>query len=62
MAFTEAQQPVKRRGRAKSVTKQEVEAARNRLRDAAADGDIHACAALIALAESRFVFQGAPGL
>ena len=51
MAFTEAQQPTKRRGRANRVTKQEVEAARNRLRDAAAAGDVQACAALIALAE-----------
>jgi hypothetical protein len=33
------------------LTKHEVEAARNRLRDAAAAGDIQACAALIALAE-----------
>jgi len=51
MAFTESQQPTKRRGRAKDVTKREVEAARNRLRDAAAAGDLQACAALIALAE-----------
>lgn len=53
MAFTEAQQPTKRRGRAKCVTKHEVEAARERLRDAAAAGDVQACAALIALAERR---------
>lgn len=53
MTFTEAQQPTKRRGRAKDVTKREVEAARNRLRDAAAAGDVQACAALIALAERR---------
>lgn len=53
MSFTEAQQPTKRRGRAKCVTKHEVEAARERLRDAAAAGDVHACAALIALAENR---------
>lgn len=51
MAFSEDQQPNKRRGRARDLTKHEVEAARNRLRDAAAAGDIQACAALIALAE-----------
>lgn len=51
--FTEAQQPNKRRGRARSVTKHEVEAARNFLRDAAAAGDVQACAALITLAESK---------
>lgn len=56
MAFTEDQQPTKRRGRAKDVTKREVEAARDRLRDAAAAGDVQACAALIALAERRPVF------
>jgi hypothetical protein len=53
MAFSEEQQPTRRRGRAKCVTKHEVEAARERLRDAAAAGDVQACAALIALAESR---------
>lgn len=58
MLFTEQNQPSKRRprGRAREVTKSEVEAARNRLRDAAAAGDIQACAALIALAERRPVF------
>ncbi|WP_313281678.1 hypothetical protein [Stutzerimonas balearica] len=54
MAFTESLQPSKRRGRAKSVTKQEVQAARNFLREAAAAGDVQACAALIALAENRY--------
>lgn len=49
--FSETQQPAKRRGRAKSVTKREIEAARDRLRDAADAGDIQACAVLIALAE-----------
>ncbi len=53
MAFTEAQQPTRRRGRAKEVTKREVQAARDFLRQAAAAGDVQACAALIALAENR---------
>nr|WP_286775490.1 hypothetical protein [[Pseudomonas] sp. BICA1-14] len=35
MAFTEAQQPTKRRGRAKDVTKREVQAAREFLRQGA---------------------------
>ncbi|MCD1609848.1 hypothetical protein [Stutzerimonas kunmingensis] len=58
MAFTEAQQPTKRRGRAKDVTKREVQAAREFLRQAAAAGDVQACAALVALAERRPVFPG----
>jgi hypothetical protein len=53
MAFSELTQPTRRRGRAKSLTKTEVEAARNRLRDAAAAGDLQACAALVALADNR---------
>ena len=53
MAFTEAKQPTKRRGRAKDVTKREVQAAREFLRQAAAAGDVQACAALIALAENK---------
>lgn len=56
MAFTEAQQPARRRGRAKEVTKREVQAARDFLRQAAAAGDVQACAALVALAERRPVF------
>jgi len=52
-AFTEAQQPTRRRGRAKDVTKREVQAARDFLRQAAAAGDVQACAALIALAENK---------
>lgn len=51
--FTESHRPTKKRGRSKSLTKHEVEAARNRLRDAAAAGDVQACAALIALAENQ---------
>ena len=61
MAFTEAQQPTKRRGRAKCVTKHEVDAARERLRDAAAAGDLQACAALIALVERRPSLPGEAG-
>ena len=56
--FSKQQQPPKRRGRARGVTKAEVEAARNYLRDAAAAGDIQACAALIALADGRSVIHG----
>ncbi len=57
-SFSEKHQPQKRRGRSREVTKAEVEAARNRLRDAAAAGDIQACAVLIALAERQPILEG----
>ncbi len=53
MQFTEEHQPTRRRGRSKSVTRRELDAAMDRLRDAAAAGDLQACAALIALTESK---------
>lgn len=49
MTFTADQQPTKRRGRSRIVTRHEVAAAWERIRDAAAAGDIQASAALIAL-------------
>lgn len=52
MTFTADHQPAKRRGRSRVVTRREVAAAWERLRDAAAAGDIQANAALIALAEN----------
>lgn len=52
-SYSEAKPPIRRRGRGKSVTKAEIEAARIRIRDAAAAGDLQACAALVALAEHR---------
>ncbi len=49
MTFTTDQQPEKRRGRSRAVTRAEIRAAWDRLRTAAAAGDIQANAALIAL-------------
>lgn len=53
--FSGDRQPERRRGRARKVTRREIEAAKERLRDAAASGDIRACAALVALDEGRVV-------
>lgn len=49
--FSEDQQPTRRRGRARRVTKGEVQAAWDKLRDAAEAGDVQACGWLIYLTE-----------
>ena len=57
-SFSEKHQPHKRRGKSRGITKAEVDAARDRLRDAASAGDIQACAVLIALAERQPILAG----
>ena len=51
MAFFEHEQPTKRRGRARNVSKAEIQAAWDRIRDKAKAGDVQASALLIALAK-----------
>lgn len=53
MTFTADQQPAKRRGRSRNVTRAEISAAWDRLRTAAAAGDVAANAALIRLTEHK---------
>lgn len=53
MTFSSDNQPASRRGRASTVTRQDVSAAWNRIRVAADKGSIPASALLIALAENR---------
>ncbi len=51
MAFSEHEQPTKRRGRARNVSQAEIKAAWDRIRDKAKAGDVQASALLIALAK-----------
>lgn len=53
MTFTAEQQPAKRRGRSRNVTRAEIRAAWDLLRAAASSGSVPACAALIALSEGK---------
>lgn len=56
MTFTADQQPDKRRGRSRNVTRAEIRAAWDRLRAAAAAGDVQANAALIRLSTEHKPF------
>lgn len=59
MTFSAATQPPKGRGPSRSLTKTELKLAWDRIRSAAASGDLQANALLIALAENKPVI-GAP--
>ncbi|MBV6823856.1 hypothetical protein [Pseudomonas sp. PD9R] len=53
MSFSATAQPPKGRGPSRSLTKAELKLAWDRIRSAAASGDLQASALLIALAEQR---------
>lgn len=62
MTFSASVQPAKRRGRSRAVSKAEVTAAWDRLRNAADHGDVTACALLISLTERRPILPAQGGI